>query len=35
MVESVPVVLEENMPKAEAEALVAKLKELGAETVLE
>ncbi len=35
MVESVPVVLKENMPKAEAEALVAKLKELGAETVLE
>ena len=35
MVESVPVVLKENMPKAEAEALVAKLKELGAETALE
>lgn len=35
MVESVPVVLKENMPKKEAEALATKLKELGAETVLE
>ncbi|KAK8789505.1 hypothetical protein WA538_001044 [Blastocystis sp. DL] len=35
MVESVPVVLKENMPKKDAEALVAKLKELGAEVALE
>ena len=35
MVEAVPVVLKENMPKKDAEALVAKLKELGAEVALE
>ena len=35
MVESVPVVLKENMPKKDAGALVANLKEVGAEVALE
>ncbi|KAK8823337.1 hypothetical protein WA577_002258 [Blastocystis sp. JDR] len=35
LVESVPAMLKENMPKKEAEALVAKLKELGAEATME
>lgn len=35
LVESAPVMLKENMPKKDAEALVAKLKELGAETAME
>lgn len=35
LVESVPVMLKENMPKKEAEELAAKLKALGAETAFE